>query len=90
MTQYWFKNRKYGIGWRPVRWQGWFVTLLYVAAVFVVIIRIDTQIDSGPDVVTNIFAPFAALTFLLLVIVWRTGEPLDWRLIKKEEKRNHE
>jgi len=28
--RYWFKNKKVGIGWVPVTWEGWAVTTLYI------------------------------------------------------------
>lgn len=27
---YWFKRRRYGIGWMPVTWQGWMVTIDFI------------------------------------------------------------
>jgi hypothetical protein len=32
-TNYWFKRRRYGWGWIPVRWQGWAVVIGYVVIV---------------------------------------------------------
>src|SRR6266567_4217583 len=31
MGRPWFRRRQVGFGWRPVRWQGWLVTVLAVA-----------------------------------------------------------
>ncbi len=31
--KYWFKRRRYGYGWIPVRWQGWAVLAGYLLAV---------------------------------------------------------
>jgi hypothetical protein len=79
----WFKARRYGWGWSPATGEGWFVTLIYVIAVTLIFFdffRADgefilqpTTIDSG-----HIFA-FWALTSLLILITWRTGEKPRWR-----------
>jgi hypothetical protein len=29
----WFRRKTVGLGWRPVTWQGWLITLVAVAAV---------------------------------------------------------
>ena len=34
----WFRRRRVGLGWRPVSWQGWSISLLAVAAAVVVVI----------------------------------------------------
>ena len=31
MGRPWFRRRQVGVGWRPIRWQGWFVTVMAVA-----------------------------------------------------------
>lgn len=33
MKKIWFKTKRYGWGWTPATWEGWAVTLLYLAFV---------------------------------------------------------
>ncbi len=34
MNKPWFKPKKYGYGFRPITWQGWLLTLLLLAVIF--------------------------------------------------------
>jgi len=83
MEEYWFKNKTFGYGWKPATWKGWFVTALYIVAVLIVATRIDTDSHSANDTLLRLAIPFIALTFLFLIIAWRTGEPLEWRWGKR-------
>lgn len=74
----WFAPKRYGYGaGRPISWQGWTLTLGYVAAVIVASLRFSDR----PLVLLAICLP---LTFLLIVIAgkttkggwsWRWGSP---------------
>lgn len=73
--KYWFPAKRYGLGWGvPLTWQGWAVLIAYVALLIsgAVLIDIDQQIIGWLSYVLG-------LTGALLVICWRTGEPLRWR-----------
>ena len=75
---YWFKCKLYGFGWTPAKPAGWITlgaylvfllgVLLYTKA-FVVDVEIPMQIISV----------IIGATTLLIVIMWRTGEPLKWK-----------
>ena len=46
----WFRRRSVGLGWRPVRWQGWLVSLAAaggVAIVLALVFREDTKADQA-------------------------------------------
>lgn len=34
----WFVRRRFGYGWRPVAWQGWVVSALFVAGVITAVV----------------------------------------------------
>ena len=39
----WFRRRRVGIGWRPVTWEGWLITLVAVALVVGVLTLLHTS-----------------------------------------------
>ena len=86
VEEYWFKNRRIGIGWYPSNWKGWFTLFLYVISLISIAFLAKDSIISEDLVVRKFLAPTFALTFLLLIIVWRTGEPLDWHIYKNNKK----
>ena len=73
--KYWFPAKRYGWGWGlPCSWQGWIVFIAYFALIIGGIPWI--KIPKGD------FAYIAyalALTIILIVICWITGEPPRWR-----------
>jgi hypothetical protein len=64
----WFGTKKYiGWGWRPISWEGWAVTILWLASVFAAHLLMGA---------TPAFTAVAiGLVVLLLVICWLTGLP---------------
>jgi hypothetical protein len=78
MKTIWFKAKKYGWGWYPATWEGWAITLGYVAIVtagyFVT--------NSSP--LMHVFA--FVLTVLLIVVCYKTGETPQWRWGDKQKK----
>lgn len=73
---YWFKRKLYGWGWTPVRWQGWLVTLIAIAAVLLVAVRFEQQ---PTEVVTRLILPVAGICIALILICYKTGEPPKWQ-----------
>jgi hypothetical protein len=68
----WFRRKTYGWGWTPNTWQGWLVTILYSLGIFAIFF---TQLGDYTEAVPlDRLSAFAGITFLLLAIVWRTGE----------------
>jgi hypothetical protein len=39
----WFRRRRVGVGWRPVTWEGWLITLVAVALVVGVLTLLHTS-----------------------------------------------
>jgi hypothetical protein len=74
----WFKAKLYGWGWVPVKWQGWTVVLVYLAAVFLLALTVDEN-SSGKEMVFTFFLPLALLTLTLLRICYKKGEKPKWQ-----------
>jgi len=82
---YWFKRKLYGYGWTPARPAGWITIGVYlVFLVGVVMYAHDNIIDT--ETPTRIIALIISATVLLLVVTWRTGEPLKWQWGKNEPR----
>ena len=82
---YWFKRKLYGYGWTPAKKEGWITVGVYL--VFVLSLAIMTPADiSESKIITHIVGPIVLATILLIVISWRTGEPLKWQWGQKHDK----
>lgn len=79
MERLWFKAKQYGWGWYPVTWEGWLVTLGYIASAFLLIHMIDPSHRTASQVFTSFIIPFAILTAILLAVCFATGEKPSWR-----------
>ena len=85
---YWFKRRRYGYGWTPVKWQGWLTVFLFLAVVLIgaSILLKDTPRNTF-STESFVFLIFTAITTALVVVVslmkgpkpkWRWGsKPTD-------------
>jgi ABC-2 type transport system ATP-binding protein len=60
MGRPWFRRRRAGLGWRPVRWQGWLVTLVAVALVVGVLTLLRGSSERLP-VVFLVLAVYAVI-----------------------------
>ena len=71
---YWFPARRFGWGWGlPCAGQGWAALALWGAVVAAGLAWLP---DDGPVP----HAPFVgAMTLILVVVLWATGEPPRWR-----------
>ena len=76
MKKLWFKNKRYGWGWTPASWQGWAVLAAYL--LLVVCLFWITDSFNRPDS-DAFFIPFLALTAVLIIICYLTGEKPRWR-----------
>ncbi len=79
MERLWFKAKQYGWGWYPATWEGWLVTLGYIAAVFSLFNIVETSHRTAMQVFTSFFIPFAILTAILLAVCFKMGEKPSWR-----------
>ncbi|HEX4013313.1 MAG TPA: hypothetical protein VHX17_05400 [Candidatus Cybelea sp.] len=70
--RYWFKRRRFGLGWSPKSWEGWAVTgalVLLQAALPAIAQRFGAQRRVSPKLRLAISGAFVVLALL-------TGEPL--------------
>ncbi len=80
----WFKRKKYGWGWSPCSWQGWLVTLVYVALIILFILLLDIN-PTGRDIVYQFFMPLTLLTLIFLEIGHKKGEKPKWQWGKRRD-----
>lgn len=75
---YWFKRKLFGWGWVPVRWQGWVIVGVYIAALVYISTYVDGNSHSVSDTLYGVFVPFVVMTILLIVICYKKGEKPKW------------
>ena len=68
-SHYWFARKTIGWGWKPASWQGWLVTAIYVAIVFV----LGREFPPAAYRV-DFFGGIIAATALLLTVTVFKGE----------------
>ena len=78
MKKLWFKNKRYGWGWTPATWEGWAVLALYLVGIIYLFRTTDAGSHSGSDTLIGLSMPTLALTGLLIVICYLTGEKPGW------------
>lgn len=76
---YWFKRKLYGYGWTPVTREGWAVTIGIILLVILNAVRVELMGYPESAILWQAGVPTLALIALLLVVTWRTGEPLRWQ-----------
>lgn len=79
---YWFKRKLYGWGWTPVKWQGWLVIFLFVAAIFGLALSAKPNY-TGAEIAFKFITPLIILVSLLLVVCYKKGEKPGWQWGKK-------
>lgn len=82
--KYWFKRRRYGWGWVPITWQGWFT----IVAFFITIIAAALQLPPKPEEPTSkdlaqFFGILIVGTLLLSIVTALKGPRPHWRWGKK-------
>ncbi len=83
MKRYWFKAKKYGLGWYPASLEGWFVLFSYIAYMTYRAVAVEAMFDTKTSFVFRYFFEFLLPTILLIIICYLTGEKLKWRWGKK-------
>jgi len=90
---YWFKAKEYGYGWVPVTWQGWIVTIAYMALVVRDVITIVGVTSEGDFVYAGdglcailmfTVVPFFLYSVIFYFLTVAKGEPAKWRWGDKE------
>ncbi len=79
MKKFWFKAKRYGLGWYPASLAGWLVLFFYVAANVSLFILVDQHSHSDSDTLIRFAPRFLVFTALLYVVCYFTGEKLSWR-----------
>lgn len=80
MQHYWFKQKRYGFGAAPCSWQGWAVTIAYVAIVTALSVWAFENEAEIATRATKFTIITIALTVVLVGIAWRTTEGgFRWR-----------
>lgn len=77
-NNYWFKDKLFGWGWTPVRWQGWVIVLVYVVIMIALSLTVDEN-SSNREVVFNLILPLIILTSTLIRICYKKGEKPHWQ-----------
>ncbi len=79
---YWFKAKLYGWGWTPVKWQGWFVVVVYILLILSLVFVREEDTLGNPDSGSNFLTfalPIILFTALLLLICYKKGEKPRWQ-----------
>lgn len=83
---YWFKRKLFGWGWTPATWQGWLVTLFFIAAVVTFALTIDES-SSLKEVTFTFLLPLVLLMGVFIRIAYKTGEKPKWQWGLPKEKK---
>ena len=85
-NNFWFKRKRYGLGWVPVTWQGWL--LIVIEVLFLLLLSKVLLKDVSENTYQNEVGVFLAIVFLsILVLVFishKKGPSLKWRWGKKK------
>lgn len=79
MKKLWFVSKRYGWGWTPATWQGWTITLGYIALMLATAFGLAPYIEENDIVLFPVVFFWVSLTCLLLWICYKTGEKPRWR-----------
>jgi len=74
---YWFKRKLYGWGWTPAKWQGWFVSVLYIFIILLLALTANKN-SSFSQILFTFIIPIALLTIVLFWIIYKKGEKPRW------------
>lgn len=74
----WFKPKRYGFGASPASWQGWVLTIGYVAAIAGLGSWLAEGATQAESRMTTFIGLVTVLTIIFVGIAWRTTEG-GWR-----------
>ena len=74
----WFKAKTYGIGWYPITWQGWIVTLVFVGLIILSSLLAERYTQKTSTFLIAYLSSIFLLVIILIIICWKKGEPLRW------------
>jgi hypothetical protein len=67
--KFWYKRKKYGIGWDPASWQGWLTLIVWMTLLILIVIGLRTHVMAE-------LAVYLGMIAILFVIVYKRGEKL--------------
>ena len=85
--KFWFKRKRYGWGWYPISWEGWFILAIYVVLMVKQFIDVDKMSHSNSDTLIGFALPFIVSTSLLIAICYWKGEPPRWQWGEKDKEK---
>ncbi|MEZ4156552.1 MAG: hypothetical protein R3B52_01050 [Candidatus Paceibacterota bacterium] len=77
MKKIWFKRKCYGWGWYPATWQGWAITLGYVAILLALGLTLDKN-STDKEAFLMLALPLFILTSILIRLCYKYGEKPRW------------
>lgn len=81
----WFRRKRYGWGWTPSSWQGWAVTLAYIAILIALAATLDEN-SENKEVAFMFFLPVAIMTAAFIRIAYKKGEKPRWQWGKDKDR----
>lgn len=76
---YWFKNKIYGWGWTPVKWQGWLVILGFVALVILNSLAVSNGSGTESEASVKIVWQTIFFALILIYVCYKKGEKPRWQ-----------
>jgi hypothetical protein len=77
---YWFKRRRYGYGWTPVKPQGWLMLIGFLAIIIGSIASLDkVPMDLFVEFLISVIILCILSLFVLLLVVRKKGPTPKWR-----------
>jgi ABC-type polysaccharide/polyol phosphate export permease len=83
---YWFKQKLFGYGWTPAKWQGWVVILLFLAYIVFLSTNLSGQEPTTLEIKNFIFKLVISIIILLIICIL-TGEKPHWQWGLKKIKK---
>jgi hypothetical protein len=68
--KYWFANKKYGWGWKPISWEGWLVL-----TIFTVVLLLGAKLLVNYSIIVSTIAFIVWCTLLVLITVKKGVKP---------------
>ena len=73
----WFRKTFDGRLWRPITWQGWTITTLWILVNVWYFARVDSQAHSASDTLLGV-GPFFVVSTILYLVIIRTHCGRQW------------
>lgn len=87
---YWFKRRRYGWGWTPVKWQGWLTVLVFLAIILFISQQVSTKSSATDEDPTRFMFSILGVVLGTYMISRLTGPSPRWRWGKRPKDNPNE